>query len=104
MEQKFELTVFVADQSYYRYEYGQIVNGVEQPGYVPRGYPRSMSFFRGLPQPIDAAFQYRNRRTYFFSGDNYYKINDRNMRVSDLSEKESEVSDLERERVKNSYD
>ena len=47
------------------------------PGYgVDQRYPRPLSVWNGLPNTVDAAFQYSNSRTYFFSGPDYYRFND----------------------------
>jgi hypothetical protein len=32
--------------------------------------------WKGLPQHVDAAIKWRNGRTYFFSGNQYYRYND----------------------------
>ena len=64
---------FTGDQ-YYRYT----------PGYgVDQGYPRPLSVWSGLPTTVDAAFQYDNSRTYFFSSSDYYRFNDNTFRVDD---------------------
>jgi matrix metalloproteinase-14 (membrane-inserted) len=49
---------------------------------VEYGYPRPVSVWRGLPMKITAAFKWVNGRTYFFSGDQYYRYNDHLFRVS----------------------
>ena len=43
---------------------------------IDYGYPRELKVWRGLPKVITAAFQWKNGRTYFFSGDKYYRYND----------------------------
>lgn len=56
---------------------------IEDDGRVAQGYPRSMAIWLGLPYGgIDAAINYGgNTRTYFFSGPNYYRFNDRLFQV-----------------------
>ena len=49
------------------------------------GYPKPLSNWHetfGGSVAIDAAFQYKNRKTYFFSGTNYYMYDDANNTVS----------------------
>ena len=65
---------FLIGDQYYRVSY---------PHGVDQGYPRPLSVWDGLPDTIDAAFQYSNSRTYFFSGSNYYRFNDNEFRVDD---------------------
>ena len=49
-------------------------NGIEQ------GYPKLISkTWPGLPNNIDAAFTYKNGKTYFFKGSKYWKYSDRSM-------------------------
>ena len=40
------------------------------------GYPRPLSIWSEQFGVIDASFQYKDRRTYFFSGNQYYRYND----------------------------
>jgi len=49
---------------------------------IDYGYPRDLNIWRGLPDHIDAAFQWKNGRTYFFSRDKYYRYNDQIFNVS----------------------
>ncbi|XP_076453350.1 matrix metalloproteinase-17-like [Babylonia areolata] len=50
---------------------------------VEYDYPRDMSIWRGVPVPLDAAFQYWDGNTYFFKGTKYWKFYDLRMRVED---------------------
>lgn len=50
-------------------------------GRVELDYPRDLSIWAGIGYNIDAAFQYTNRKTYFFKGNGYWEFNDDKMRV-----------------------
>lgn len=43
---------------------------------VSSDYPKSLSTWSGLPGKVDAAFQWKNGKTFFFSGPEYYRFND----------------------------
>lgn len=48
-------------------------------------YPQPISeWSRLLAGGIDAAIQWKNKRTYFFKGDEYYRYNDTSSEVSDF--------------------
>lgn len=40
-------------------------------------YPKPLSNWQGLPDNVDAAFQYTNGYTYFYKDNAYYRFNDR---------------------------
>lgn len=40
------------------------------------GYPRDISVWKGIPNNINAGFQWKNGRTYFFKDDKYYAFDD----------------------------
>lgn len=47
---------------------------------VSAGYPRLISrAWPGLPANIDAAFTYKNGKTYFFKGSKYWRYNGQNI-------------------------
>lgn len=51
-------------------------------GSIGDGYPKDITIWVGLPYGrIDAAINFKNSRTYFFSGGDYYRFNDRNFAV-----------------------
>lgn len=45
-------------------------------------YPRDISIWRGVPYDVDAAFQYTDRKTYFFKGRHFWEFNDLRMAVA----------------------
>lgn len=48
---------------------------------VKRTYPKPIENWEGLPNNLDAAFQYTNGYTYFFKDNAYYRFNDRQFAV-----------------------
>lgn len=58
---------FIKGDEYYRYTRWRGADST---------YPRTLAVWRGLPQQIDAAFQWTNGRTYFFSGTEFYRFDD----------------------------
>ncbi|XP_055346859.1 matrix metalloproteinase-14-like [Paramacrobiotus metropolitanus] len=67
---------FIKGGQYYRFE-----AGTERR--VADGYPKNLSEWKKLPGHIDAAVMWRDGRTYFFAGKNYYKFNDAKFAVED---------------------
>ena len=45
------------------------------------GYPKDISSWQGVPSNIDAAFQWKNKKTYFFKSRNYWRFNDDSVEV-----------------------
>ena len=45
------------------------------------GYPRDISAWRGIPADLDAAFQGKDGKTYFFKSGQYWKFNDKAVAV-----------------------
>ncbi|XP_054709700.1 matrix metalloproteinase-16-like [Uloborus diversus] len=62
-------TYFFKGKYYWRYD-----SNNDPP--VSDKYPRPISHWNGLPDNINAAFQWENSKTYFFKGDKYYKFDD----------------------------
>ncbi|XP_055346282.1 stromelysin-3-like [Paramacrobiotus metropolitanus] len=67
-------TYFIKGTQYWRYD-----STASSP--VSSDYPKSLSTWSGLPPRIDAAFQWKNGKTFFFSGPNYYRFNDKKFAV-----------------------
>lgn len=52
---------------------------------VSAAYPKSIKFYwDGVPNNIDAAFQYTNGLSYFFKDEKYYRLKERTSEVSVL--------------------
>ncbi|XP_037956211.1 matrix metalloproteinase-2 [Teleopsis dalmanni] len=54
----------------------------KETGRAELDYPRDMSIWAGIGYNIDAAFQYTDRKTYFFKGLGYWEFNDDLMMVA----------------------
>ncbi|GIY55168.1 stromelysin-3 [Caerostris darwini] len=67
-------TYFFKGDKYWRYD-----SNNDPP--VSDSYPKPISNWNGLPNSLDAAFQWENSRTYFFKGNQYYRFNDVNFQV-----------------------
>lgn len=70
---------FVKGRQYWQF----ITDGGENENPIPPGYPKSTSIWHGVPQPIEAAFEWRNRKTYFFSGSEYSAFEDKDFNVNE---------------------
>lgn len=64
---------FIKGPKFWRYD-------STEPHVSPQ-FPRSLSTWKGLPNRVDAAFQWQDGHTYFFKGDKYYKFNDSTFEV-----------------------
>lgn len=53
----------------------------EEAEYIELDYPRDMSMWKGVPNAIDAAFQYTDRKTYFFKDRFFWEFDDSRMEV-----------------------
>lgn len=40
------------------------------------------SIWKGVPNDIDAAFQFKDQRTYFFKGKGFWRFNDNSMKIA----------------------
>lgn len=49
--------------------------------YIEYDYPRDMGIWKGVPLPIDSAFQHWDGKTYFLKGDEYWTFYDTKMRT-----------------------
>lgn len=68
-------TYFFKGAQYWRYD-----SRSEVP--VSDRYPQPISNWNGLPDHLDAAFQWQNGYSYFFKGSHYYRFNDKDFGVS----------------------
>ena len=73
-----DLTLKLTGDKYYR----QTVSDIRNP--IDPGYPRDLSVWSDRLEgvKIDAVFQYDNKKTYFFTGHEYYKYDDKSIEVS----------------------
>ncbi|XP_064455146.1 stromelysin-3-like [Ornithodoros turicata] len=69
-------TYFFKGRQYWRYD-----SRSEIP--VSDRYPQPISNWNGVPDYLDAAFQWQNGYSYFFKGKNYYRFNDKEFGVDD---------------------
>lgn len=68
------MTYFVKGSNYWRYNF--ISSSVDP------GYPKSLSVWNGIGTKIDAAFQFENKLTYFFTDGEYRRFDDNNFQVA----------------------
>ena len=66
-------TYFFKGSNYWRYD--------RTRGKLDEGYPRAISVWKGIPNDIDAVFQWKNGRSYFFKGSKYYAFDDDKVKV-----------------------
>ena len=55
-------------------------------------YPKDISNWEGLPNDLDAAFQFTNGYSYFFKNGLYWRFNDRSFKVHNLRKSHSSRS------------
>ncbi len=48
-------------------------------------YPKDISNWEGIPNNLDAAFQFTNGYSYFFKSGRYWRFNDRSFKVTSLN-------------------
>eukprot|EP00794_Sanderia_malayensis_P004809 gene4809-5439_t len=48
-------------------------------GSIDAGYPKSMKAFKGIPNNINAVFQWNNKAIYFFKDEKFYRYDSRQM-------------------------
>ena len=49
-------------------------------------YPRDITVWEGIPEKIDAVFQWKNGISYFFKGNEYYAFDDNKLKVLEVDE------------------
>ena len=69
---------FFKGKKYWRYD--KTRNEIEDH------YPRDITAWRGIPEKIDAVFQWKNGRSYFFKGKDYYAFDDSKVKVLEVDE------------------
>ena len=70
---------FFKGTQYWRFDYEAAKAGLRGLG---DQYPMDISVFKGLPNNLDAASVWKNGKTYFFKGHNYYRMLERRIEVS----------------------
>jgi matrix metalloproteinase-14 (membrane-inserted) len=65
--------VFIGSQ-YWRFD-------PQQKPPIKSTYPKDISNWEGLPNSLDAAFQFTNGYSYFFKNGQYWRFNDRSFKV-----------------------
>ena len=57
----------------------------EEIQHIELDYPRDIAMWRGVPYSVDAVFQARDKKTYFFKDKYFWEFNDKKMEVTDSS-------------------
>lgn len=66
--------IFVIGSQYWRFD------PLQKPP-IKSTYPKDISNWEGLPNSLDAAFQFTNGYSYFFKNGQYWRFNDRSFKV-----------------------
>ena len=57
----------------------------EEIQHIELDYPRDLVMWKGVPYNIDAVFQARDKKTYFFKDKYFWQFNDKKMEVTGSS-------------------
>ena len=54
----------------------------EEIQHIELDYPRDLAMWKGVPHNVDAVFQTRDKKTYFFKDKFFWQFNDKKMEVT----------------------
>ena len=57
----------------------------EEIQHIELDYPRDIAMWRGVPYSVDAVFQARDKKTFFFKDKYFWEFNDKKMEVTESS-------------------
>lgn len=69
-----KLTYFISENKYWRFDFAT--------GWIEAGYPKDLSYWKGLGSKITNAFLYDDK-TYFFKNNIFYQFNDQTFKIED---------------------